>query len=88
MPKVSEWIKCSERMPSLHKPGRKTDVLCYLKHLTSGNSFNIICQGYYDGQLWIVLAIDNNYDFSFDERLVCESYQVTHWMPLPEPPQD
>ncbi|WP_419721181.1 DUF551 domain-containing protein [Pectobacterium aroidearum] len=40
-------------------------------------------RGYWDGEAWYQ---DTSWCFSYEENSVPE--KVTHWMPLPEPPQD
>lgn len=65
---MSQWIKCSERMPDDFM-----DVL-----ITDGIYVEVMwldCEGYWDS--WV----DGGY------RTVCPD-DITHWMPLPKPPQE
>jgi hypothetical protein len=70
---VSDWIKCSERMPEQHRevlilvPERVAMfVASYEEHTYSHSGHTV--------RHW---TIPDN-DFDADE--------VSHWMPLPEPP--
>ncbi len=70
--KMSEWIKCSDRLPD-----DDTEVLvCYWFHM----EFPSAC---YD--LCTFVETDNKFiSFRQGEHIEC----VTHWMPLPKPPED
>lgn len=62
---MSEWIKCSERMPNDFE-----DVL-----VSDGGNVEVMwrdCDGFWD--CWA----PRNSNIDIDD--------VTHWMPLPEPP--
>ena len=63
---MSEWIKCSERMPE-----KLDDVL-----VSDGDNVEVMwrdCDGFWD--CWA----PRNSNIDIDD--------VTHWMPLPEPPE-
>lgn len=66
---VSEWIKCSERMPEDFE-----DVLA-----TDGNE---VCLGYY-------FEDDNQRPVwgTYPTCPFCDG-EISHWMPLPEPPEE
>ena len=69
---MSEWIKCSERMP---EDGEQ--VLCWFTPLGKDKSHPTIL--YYKAEK----ESDRHSHFSpIREDL------ITHWMPLPEPPHD
>lgn len=63
---MSEWIKCSERMPDYF-----VDVL-----ITDGEHVEL---NWWDGVEWDCWAERNSDMRTYDD--------VTHWMPLPEPPE-
>lgn len=67
---MSEWVKCSERMPEEGK-----DVIVYddLEQVHEGCYFQ-----YGDRTVWEIPSYNPSY---YDE------VNVTHWMPLPEPPE-
>jgi hypothetical protein len=67
---MSEWIKCSERMPD----GATAEVLTIM-----ANGQQHIAE--YSGTDWY----GQNGGRLLDERWPDRS-TVTHWMPLPEPP--
>lgn len=60
---MSEWIKCTERMPELDDDGFSEMVLVF-------SSSKNIYQNY---------VIDNEWAVDTD---------ITHWMPLPQPPKE
>ncbi len=70
---MSEWIKCSDKLPEVCDP-----VLVYLKNLGC-------CVCYitdpFEIHMWTLVDHDEFEQwFHFDE--------ITHWMPLPERPND
>lgn len=67
---MSEWIKCSERMPE-----EGADVIVYdgLRQVHEGCYFQ-----YGDSVVWEIPSYNPSY---YGE------VNVTHWMPLPEPPE-
>lgn len=68
---MTQWIKCSERMPE-----EGEDVIVY-------DNLRQVHEGYYlqygDLVCWELYSYSSSY---YDE------VKVTHWMPLPEPPQE
>jgi hypothetical protein len=73
---MTEWIKCSERLPEIVQDSGdlkwSTEVLCYLN----------------DGSF--LLAHKTNFVFwkDWNSGLTVKNENVTHWMPLPTPPED
>lgn len=72
---MADWIKCSERMPKMLQA-----VWCYGTIPTISNK-----QFGFEG--W-----RNKYGFiaenNSNTESLCERAEVTHWQPLPEPPQE
>lgn len=77
---MSEWIKCSERLPE-----NGDLVIC------TGHIFNKPENGQ-----WVECSIFDDDDFyavgQSDEGESCADFDIhmhppTHWMPLPEPPK-
>ena len=67
---MSQWIKCSERMPEEGKP---VLVVSSIGGVVQNNVYE------WDGRTWCDFMADYN-ELSMDV--------FTHWMPLPEPPQE
>jgi len=66
---MSEWIKCSERLP-----GDKD----YANNLVL-----------YENMLMCIVAYyDDNRDSWYSTETATNVENVTHWMPLPSPPED
>lgn len=74
---MSEWIKCSERLPAEPEPGVIFDAVDYL--VSNGVSVGVVSfeRGHGCGMPW---ADWSNYG---DIR----KKDITHWQPLPEPPK-
>lgn len=63
---MTEWIKCSERMPEVMK-----DVLLFDRgNMTVG---------------WLEMG-ERKFYFTWGGR--CSMSGISHWMPLPEPPEE
>jgi hypothetical protein len=83
---MAEWISVKERLPK-----RRQDVLCFIEeecqyyHIEGGSPYwtvdYFVCEGYYDSRRkeWYIRRSPD---------LSSPNYGVTHWMPLPEPPQE
>jgi len=75
--KRGEWISCKDRMPK-----ENTLVLCYAKS-TAGEGNNYFLGAQAHGEFWFLKVNDIGH-------VSCPvlHWEVTHWMPLPEPPKD
>lgn len=69
---VPKWISVDERLPKPHDDGSVDGVL-----VTDGA---LIHMAYYSNDQW--------YFCSNGEMKKDMFYEVTHWMPLPEPPEE
>ena len=87
---VHEWIPVTERLPD-----QEQDViLCtreietYGKHHEKKKIYRNIYMGYFDGDEWLTSYCHGcEYIFRMNEKYPNETIEVTHWMPLPEPPK-
>jgi len=72
----SEWIKCSERLPESHN---KTNYLVFTNHPFAANSAQVAgYRRFLDGCHWKFITRTQ-----IKQKLV-----VSHWMPLPAPPEE
>ena len=73
------WIPVEERLPE--RITNKVIVMCKNGYRGFGHYEN-----YKGKQTWYNLENDRPFtDLDLED---CESYEVTHWMPLPEPPKE
>ncbi|EKS1846891.1 DUF551 domain-containing protein [Cronobacter malonaticus] len=78
---MSEWIKCSERMPEL-------DTVVIGGFLGWDGNFVYDCfarssKASDDGWVWVYCEQFGRGDWLHDDE-----YEITHWMPLPAPPAE
>lgn len=73
----AEWISVQERLPDNCRA-----VLVALEGLTIGGAPAMVI-GSYSGGFWMVADADGTHYLTKYMR-----YNVTHWMPLPEPPKN
>jgi hypothetical protein len=73
---VNRWISVDDKLPIEHGP-----VLCYARSTTGEGNFRILGT-LRNGEFWF-LQVDGT-QFSFPNLCL----EVTHWMPLPEPPKE
>ena len=71
-----QWISVDERLPDNCRA-----VLVALKGLTIGGAPAMVI-GSYSGGFWMIADADGTHYLTKYMR-----YEVTHWMPLPEPPK-
>ena len=88
---VQEWISVKDRLPD-----QEQDViLCtreietYGKHHEKKKIYRNIYMGYFDGDEWLTSYCHGcEYIFRMNEKYPNETIEVTHWMPLPDPPEE
>lgn len=78
--RASGWIPCSERTPEI----AGGSVIVHAKNCYGQNAEFIAFQGYGDFK-WHTM--DAGYmDHTQPGQVVSKAWEITHWMPLPEPP--
>ena len=81
-PAVNRWIPCSERLPEIDK-----DVLVYAVRKDGlGDAVTTITQ--YINHIWFGHRIDTEPYWKDQWQYFHSDYEITHWMPLPEPPKE
>lgn len=87
---VQEWVSVKDRLPD---PDQDV-ILCtreietYGKHHEKKKIYRNIYIGYFDGDEWLTSYCHGcEYIFRMNEKYPNETIEVTHWMPLPEPPK-
>ena len=75
---MSEWISVKERLPDDKKDGETVLAIVSGKpHKNITLCHALMTAGYFPGEGWVV-----------NEYPEWENLTVTHWMPLPEPPEE
>ena len=75
--RMSEWISVKDRLPR----SMANKVLVWLEHEDLVGYMGFGHYEKYKGQeIW--------YDLEHNEAFAIRGYTVTHWMPLPEPPEE
>lgn len=87
---VQEWVSVKDRLPD---PDQDV-ILCtreietYGKHHEKKKIYRNIYMGYFDGNEWLTsYCYGCEYIFRMNKKYPNETIEVTHWMPLPEPPK-
>ncbi len=87
---MSEWISVKDRLP---EPDQGVLVFTitietYGKHKEKKKIYRNIYYGYHDGEEWLTSYCHGcEYIYKINEKFPEEFIEVTHWMPLPEPPK-
>ena len=88
---VQEWISVNDRLP---EPEQDV-ILCtseietYGRHSEKKKIYRNIYMGYFDGDEWLTsYCYGCEYIFRMNEKYPNETIEVTHWMPMPELPED
>lgn len=83
------WISVKDKLPEDDQEvilcTRETET--YGKHREKKKIYKNIYIGYFDGYEWLTSYCHGcEYIFRMNEKYPNETIEVTHWMPLPEPP--
>jgi hypothetical protein len=79
---MTEWIKCNDRMPDRWQWVLVTNLP---KETGEPHSINI---WRWKGDEWDALNLETDSPTYSDEVYPFYLWEVTHWMPLPKPPED
>ena len=87
---VQEWVSVKDRLPD----PEQDVILCtreietYGKHHEKKKIYRNIYKGYFDGDEWLTnYCHGSEYIFRMNEKYPYETIEVTHWMPMPNPPK-
>ena len=88
---MNEWISVKDRLPDEEQEvllcTRETET--YGRHNEKKRSYREVYIGYFDGTYWLTnYCYGCEYIFRMEEKYPNETIEVTHWMPLPEPPKE
>lgn len=83
----ASWIPVSERLPEEKDSGFSADVLILVKEQDGDFTWEDVYSGYY---LYDAVSDETGWWAQMPQNCqqVKERFSVTHWMPLPEPPED
>lgn len=88
---MSEWISVKDKVPD----SDQEVILCtrevetYGRHREKKKIYRNIYLGYFDGDEWLTSYCHGcEYIFRMNEKYPNETIEVTHWMPLPELPEE
>ena len=85
------WISVKDKLPEDDQEvilcTRETET--YGKHREKKKIYKNIYIGYFDGYEWLTSYCHGcEYIFKMNEKYPNETIEVTHWMPMPWPPQE
>lgn len=76
-PQNNGWIKCSERLPPVNEDGESCSVLLYGMDILSD----------FGSHQFIGYLMEGKF-YCDDGNSPHQCYYVSHWQPLPQPPED
>ena len=85
------WIPVTERLPDSDQEVFlcTREIETYGKHHEKKKIYRNIYRGYFDGEEWLTSYCHGcEYIFKMNEIYPNETIEVTHWMPMPEPPKE
>ena len=88
---ASGWISVKDRLPEVEDDVlvRVREIETYGRHNERKKTYNWFYVGYYDGTDWLTVYCHGcEYLYKVNERDPRCVHEVTHWMPLPEPPEE
>lgn len=88
---MSEWISVKDRLPEVEDDVlvRVREIETYGRHNERKKTYNWFFVGYYDGTEWLTVYCHGcEYLYKVNESDPRCVHEVTHWMPLPEPPEE
>lgn len=79
--RVAEWVKCSDRPPLMHEC---VDVWASVVggHHSGDESRISNCFFDHESERWW------RWDWKCEDRVYLCGFSISHWMPLPQPPQE
>jgi hypothetical protein len=76
-----EWISVEDRMPDVHYPKQ---ILVVIK---TANGSYVSIAGFFDDYKDEDIDFEQKAHFEVDVDMIDLPAEVTHWMPLPKPPE-
>lgn len=73
--KQPQWISVEDALPDFNVP-------VFAGHIVNGGFIWWIFERYDDGDCWVW----SRYEGDLESDAYADDYDITHWMPLPEPP--
>ena len=87
---MMQWISVKDLLPETDDEvilcTRETET--YGRHREKKKIYRNIYMGYFDGEEWLTSYCHGcEYIFRMNEKYPNETIEVTHWMPIPKPPE-
>lgn len=84
---IPKWIPVTERLPEEKDSGFSADVLILVKEQDGDFIWEDVYSGYY---LYDAVSSETGWWAQMPQNCerVEERFSVTHWMPIPQPPED